>query len=68
MFFGSGEKNYTTFPTRVFEPLLRNAQKRDKTNRAKQPREKKKTKRRKKATFFVMSPDTFLQHNFIVFL
>jgi hypothetical protein len=37
-------------------PFSRNAQKRDKKNRTKQPREKKKTEE-KKAAFFVMSRD-----------
>jgi hypothetical protein len=50
----------------VFElPLLRNSQKRDKTNRAKQLREKKTKKRRgKNLHFFVMSPDGFFEKLF----
>jgi hypothetical protein len=47
------------FFNRVFEfPLLRNAQKGDKKNRTKQPKEEKKNGG-KKAAFFVMSPDVF---------
>jgi hypothetical protein len=50
--------------------LLRNAQKRDKKNRTKQPRVTKKKKRRKKKPhFFVMSPDGFFREKvFFVFL
>jgi hypothetical protein len=41
----------------LFElPLLRNDQKRDRSNRAKQPREKK-ISEETKTTFFVMSPE-----------
>jgi hypothetical protein len=57
-FFGGCrlQKNFRVFFNRVFElPLFRNAQKRDKKNRAKQPREKNQNGG-KKATFFVMSP------------
>jgi hypothetical protein len=52
----------------IFElPLLRNAQKRDKNNRAKQPRREGKKNGGNKTTFFVMSPDFFLSF-FPVFL
>jgi hypothetical protein len=41
--------------------LLRNAQKRDKNNRTKQPKEKKKKTEGKKAAFFVMSQMDFFR-------
>jgi hypothetical protein len=54
---------------RVFElPLLRNAQKRDKKNRTKQPREKKKKTDEKKATFFCDEPRRIFSEFFPVFL
>jgi hypothetical protein len=67
---GGCGKKIVGFLYRVFElPLLQNARKRDKTNRAKQTREKKKKRRKQKLTFFVMSPDGFFgERGFIAFL
>jgi hypothetical protein len=51
-FFGSGGDFRAIFFNGVFElPLSRNAQKRDKKNRTKQPREGKKKRRKKKPHF-----------------
>jgi hypothetical protein len=57
VFFLAAAEKFKRFFYRFFElPLLRNAQKRDTNNRAKQPREGKKTEE-KTPMFFVMNPD-----------
>jgi hypothetical protein len=59
-FFLRLRKIFRDFFYRVFElPLLRNAQKRDKTKPSKTTAGEEKKTEGKKATFFVMSPDGF---------